>query len=187
MISIPCIFVSCVLRIPNCCVLRGAFQVALLVKNSPAGAGDRCLFDPWVVSTPWSRKWRPVPVFLPGKSHRHRSPAAAVHGLAKSQTQQSTYSENSLYILDRTLLSNRWFAVIFSQPIICLFFLSFKSLSQNRSFRFGEVQLVNFSFTHSASGMKFISILPGSRSQRLFSFLKERKIFFLRFTSTFYV
>ena len=26
-------------------------------------------FDPWVRKTPWRRKWQPVLVFLPGKSH----------------------------------------------------------------------------------------------------------------------
>ena len=30
-------------------------------------------FDPWVRKIPWSRKWKPTPVFLPGKSHRQRS------------------------------------------------------------------------------------------------------------------
>ena len=40
----------------------------------------RCLFDPWVSNIPWSRKWQPVPVFLPGKSHGHRSLAATVIG-----------------------------------------------------------------------------------------------------------
>ena len=25
-------------------------------------------FDPWVRKIPWSRKWKPTPVFLPGKS-----------------------------------------------------------------------------------------------------------------------
>ena len=30
-------------------------------------------FDPWVGKTPWRRKWRPTPVFLPGKSHEQRS------------------------------------------------------------------------------------------------------------------
>ena len=24
-------------------------------------------FDPWVGKIPWSRKWQPTPVFLPGK------------------------------------------------------------------------------------------------------------------------
>ena len=26
-------------------------------------------FNPWVGKIPWSRKWQPTPVFLPGKSH----------------------------------------------------------------------------------------------------------------------
>ena len=29
-------------------------------------------FAPWVEKIPWSRKWQPTPVFLPGKSHEHR-------------------------------------------------------------------------------------------------------------------
>ena len=35
-----------------------AFQVALVVKNSPAKAGDmRHGFDPWVGKIPWKRAW----------------------------------------------------------------------------------------------------------------------------------
>ena len=30
-------------------------------------------FDPWVRKIPWSRKWQPAPVFLPGKFHRQQS------------------------------------------------------------------------------------------------------------------
>ena len=33
----------------------------------------RCGFDPWLGKIPWKRKWQPTPVFLPGKSHGHRS------------------------------------------------------------------------------------------------------------------
>ena len=29
--------------------------------------------DPWVQKIPWSRKWQPTPVFLPGKFHGQRS------------------------------------------------------------------------------------------------------------------
>ena len=29
----------------------------------------RAGFDPWIGKIPWSRKWQPTPVFLPGKSH----------------------------------------------------------------------------------------------------------------------
>ena len=30
-------------------------------------------FNPWVGKIPWSRKWQPTPVFLPGKFHRQKS------------------------------------------------------------------------------------------------------------------
>ena len=30
-------------------------------------------FHPWVGKIPWRRKWQPIPVFLPGKSHGQRS------------------------------------------------------------------------------------------------------------------
>ena len=39
-------------------------------KESPAKAGDG--FDLWVGKIPWRRKWQPIPVFLPGKSHGQR-------------------------------------------------------------------------------------------------------------------
>ena len=32
-----------------------------------------CGFDPWVRKIPWSKKWQPTPVFLPGKFHGQRS------------------------------------------------------------------------------------------------------------------
>ena len=42
-------------------------------KNLPANAGD--VRDAGLISgkIPWRRKWQPTPVFLPGKSHGHRS------------------------------------------------------------------------------------------------------------------
>ena len=54
------------------------------VIQTPGGAGGkestcqcrRCKrheFDPWVGKIPWSRKWQPTPVFLPGKFHGQRS------------------------------------------------------------------------------------------------------------------
>ena len=55
------------------CILR-ASQVALVVKNLPAKAGDiRAVgsFLDWKI--PWKRAWQPTPVFLPGESHRQRS------------------------------------------------------------------------------------------------------------------
>ena len=52
-----------------------ASQVARVVKNPPANAGDikRGGFDPWVGKISWRRKWQLTPVFLPGKSQGQRS------------------------------------------------------------------------------------------------------------------
>ena len=54
---------------------RWAFQVALVLKNLPANAGEakRHRFHPWVGKIPWTREWQPTPVFFPGESHGQRS------------------------------------------------------------------------------------------------------------------
>ena len=69
--------------------LGWASQEALIVKNSPANAGDirDSASNPWVGKIPWKRKWQPTPVFMPGESHGQRSLAGyTVHGVAKGQT-----------------------------------------------------------------------------------------------------
>ena len=47
----------------------------LVVKNLPPYAGD--VRDAGLVLRsgrfPWRRAWQPIPVFLPGESHGHRS------------------------------------------------------------------------------------------------------------------
>ena len=46
-----------------------ASQVALVVKNLPANAGDIGDTDLTPVGKiPWRRAWQPTPVFLPGES-----------------------------------------------------------------------------------------------------------------------
>ena len=43
-----------------------------VVRNLPANAGERHKrhgSDSWVRKVPWSRKWEPTSVFLPGKFH----------------------------------------------------------------------------------------------------------------------
>jgi len=40
-------------------------------------------FYPLVRKIPWKRKWQPTPVFLPGKSHRHRGLQGTVCGIAR--------------------------------------------------------------------------------------------------------
>ena len=57
------------------CTFWQAPQVAPVVKNPPAIAGDRkrYRFNPWVGKIPWRRKWQPTPVFFLGESHGQRS------------------------------------------------------------------------------------------------------------------
>ena len=53
-----------------------AFPVAQWVKNPLAMQETEETshrFHPWLRKIPWRRKWQPTPVFLPGKSHGHRS------------------------------------------------------------------------------------------------------------------
>ena len=60
-----CVFcVVCMRVFVSACTLLWASQVALVVKNPPANAGEmRCKFDPWVRKIPWRRAWQPTPVF----------------------------------------------------------------------------------------------------------------------------
>ena len=56
------------------CKMDRASQVALVVKNQPANAGDRrdAGSIPGMGRFPWRRKWQPTPVFLPEKSNGQR-------------------------------------------------------------------------------------------------------------------
>ena len=50
--------------------------MVLVVKNSPANAGDarkRCRFNPWVWKNPWRREWQSTAVFVAGESYGQRS------------------------------------------------------------------------------------------------------------------
>ena len=65
-------------------------------KDPPANAGDveRLGFDPCMGKFPWRRKWQPISVFLPGKSHGQRACRATVHGATKSQTRLKRFSRH---------------------------------------------------------------------------------------------
>ena len=53
-------------------------------KESTCNAGDLGLIPGWG-RFPWRRTWQPIPVFLPGKSHRQRSLAGySLRGLQES-------------------------------------------------------------------------------------------------------
>ena len=56
-------------------------------------------FNPWVRKIPWSRKWQPTPVFLPGKSHGRRSPAGySPWGHKMSDMTENTQETSFKYI-----------------------------------------------------------------------------------------
>ena len=68
-----------------------ALQVALVVKNGPANAGD--VRDTGLIPgsrIPWRRKWQPTPVFLPGKSHGQRRLAGYTPCCKESDTAEVT-------------------------------------------------------------------------------------------------
>ena len=71
--------------------LLHASQVALVVKNLAANAGDKeTWFDHWVGKIPWRRAWQPTPVLLPGESHGQRSLRATAYGIAESHVTEAT-------------------------------------------------------------------------------------------------
>ena len=77
------------------------FQGGSVVKNPPANAGDVRDADSilgWV-RFPWRSAWQPTLVFLPGESCGQRSLAAAVHGVAESDTTEWLSTHTRTYSL----------------------------------------------------------------------------------------
>ena len=61
-------------RPPN--LVLDSRQNRLPMRQSGEESARQCrkrMFNPWVMKIPWSRKWQPTPVFLPGKFHGQRS------------------------------------------------------------------------------------------------------------------
>ena len=53
-------------------IMNYSHTAGLAVKIPPANAGDLGSISR-VVKIPWTRKWQPTPVLMPGKSHGQRS------------------------------------------------------------------------------------------------------------------
>ena len=62
----------------------------------------RCGFDPWFRKIPWRSKWKPTPVFLPGKSHGKRSLAGYNPWGHKRVGHNSATKHTHTYIHDTT-------------------------------------------------------------------------------------
>ena len=124
-----------------CCAwyIRWASQVAPVVKNLPANAGDmRHEFSSWVCNIPWRRAWQPTPVFLPGESRGQRNWLAAVLRVAESDrtevtrdisiTRASIFLNGWVYFwafypvpLSHVLSQISTWAVPFLVPVVCVF------------------------------------------------------------------
>ena len=87
----------------NFCFFRYFFNPATIVWGFPGGTSGkkksalqsrrqkRLRFHPWVWTIPWSRKWYPTSVFLPGKFH-DRVWWTTVHGAAELDTAEHTHT-----------------------------------------------------------------------------------------------
>ena len=54
----------------------------------------RCGFDPWVGEFPWSREWKPTPVFLLGNFHGQKSLVGySLWGHKELDTTEHTYRD----------------------------------------------------------------------------------------------
>ena len=72
--------------------ISNGFSSVSVVKNLPANIGDKG-FDLWFGKIPWSRKWQPTPVFLPGKFHGQRSLLGySLWGHKESDTTEHTHT-----------------------------------------------------------------------------------------------
>ena len=66
-------------------------------------------FDSWVGKMPWSRKWQPTPLFLPGKSHGQRSLADCSPWRCKELDTTEQLSTHRCTYLEVELLSHAEF------------------------------------------------------------------------------
>ena len=68
----------------NWIILLLASGASLVAQERICLQCRRCRFDPWVWKIPWTRKWQPPPVFLPGKSQGQRILVGyTVHGVQR--------------------------------------------------------------------------------------------------------
>ena len=73
-------------------------------------------FDPWVRMIPWSRKWQPTPVFLPGESHGQGSLVGS-NPWGGSQKVRHDYTCMSSFVLKKfTSFWNTLYLEILFQP-----------------------------------------------------------------------
>ena len=63
---------------------------------------SNCGLEPWVWKIPWSRKWQPTPVFLPGESHGQRGlEGYSPWGHKESDTTEATFHAHMCIVIDK--------------------------------------------------------------------------------------
>ena len=91
-------------------------------------------FDPYVWKISWRRRWQPTPVFLPGKSHGHKSLAGYNPWGHRVRPSLVTKQQLFLYILFQILFRYRFLQDIkFNSLTITFLYFVFFSFPIQRS------------------------------------------------------
>ena len=56
-------------------------------------------FDPWVRKILWSRKWKPTPVFLPGKFHGQRSLEGCMQSMGCKESDTTEHASTHMLVV----------------------------------------------------------------------------------------
>ena len=94
-----------------------------LSGKEPACQCRICGSHPWVGEISWRRKWQPIPIFLPGKSHGQRSLAGyTVHAITAQWLNNSNWSDESSVSLPfpKTMLTVSQQGQVTQRPIDCV-------------------------------------------------------------------
>ena len=126
-----------------------SFPCRSVGKESTFNVGDPG-FDSWVGKIPWRRKWQPITVFLPGKSHGQRSLAGYSPWVARVRHNSATKPplEGNLHTNEQVLSFAKG-AIFEMQGNLfqtCLF-LIFQTTNPTTSQRCIIVLLINPSFS----------------------------------------
>ena len=75
------------------------FTASLVAQTVVCLQHSRPRLELWVGKIPWRRKWKPTPVFLPGKSHGQRSLAGySPSGLRELDTTEYTHMHTHTHL-----------------------------------------------------------------------------------------
>ena len=130
----------------------GAPQVALVVKNLPANAGDkRWGFDPCVGKIPWSRNWQFTLELLPGRSHGQRSLA----GYSSQSCKELDMTENTIHICMAEFLC--------CPPETITLLISYTPI-ENKKFNFKKVKEGITPLTHTRALLNIPSLAEAAES-----------------------